>query len=101
MDWGAEHHSQGNLGRGLGLQENQGTHYWEGARGGGLDCHRNLFPCAYMDPQRAGRFWCRLQVVPLDLATGKWAPLVRATGSWEPLVWPEGSGGLNNAASLA
>ena len=65
-----------------------------------MDCHRNLFPCAYMDPQRAGHFWCRLQVVPLDLATGKWAPLVRATGSWEPLVWPEGSGGLNTMQHL-
>ena len=32
MDWGMEHHSGGNQGKGLGLQESQGTIVGEGKR---------------------------------------------------------------------
>ena len=30
-------------------------------RGGGVDYHRNVFPCAHTDSQRAGSLWNRLQ----------------------------------------
>ena len=33
------------------------------ARGGGVDCHKNLFPYAHTGSQRAGFLWQRLQVV--------------------------------------
>ena len=40
-EWRVECHSHGNLGGGLGWQENQGR-----MREGGADHHRYLFPCA-------------------------------------------------------
>ena len=59
------------------------------ARGGGADRHRNLFPCARMDFQRAGCLWLRLRV-----AGGK-RPLSGAMCGQAPLVWASGSGGLS------
>ena len=32
-------------------------------RGGGEDCHRNLFSCAHIGSQRLGHLWHRLLVV--------------------------------------
>ena len=32
------------------------------ARGGGVDCHRNIFPCTCKESQKAGYLWRMLQV---------------------------------------
>lgn len=37
------------------------------ARGGGVDCHRNLFPSKHADSERVGHLWCRLQVAKYHL----------------------------------
>ena len=74
--WGAECHSQGNLGGGLGLQEKQGAILGEGKRRR-EDHHRNLFPCALAGSQG---------VAPLAQVTGGKRSLAQSMGGQAPLV---------------
>ena len=66
------------------------------ARGGGVDCHKNLPARRCTGSQRAGHLWCKLWVTRSYLLglVGDWALLVQASGGRAPLVWAKGSGGL-------
>ena len=90
-----EHHSQGNLGGGLGPQEKQGaTVGWE--RGGGADHQRNKFSSmSGLLEGRASLAQAMGGETPLARAMGNRAPLVWAMVGQEPLRWAKGTTGLS------
>ena len=60
-------------------------------RRGGVDCHKNIIPCAHADSQRAVNLWHRLWVAG-HLLCG-----LRAIGrlhNMVPLAWSTGRVGL-------
>ena len=62
MGWGAEHHSQGNPGGGLGLQKKQGAIVGEGERQGvqtdiGISFPAHVWDLRGWDASRAGYRW--------------------------------------------
>ena len=90
---GSDDHRLGSItpqlwecGRKWALRRSKAPLLWR-ARGGGVDHHRNLFPCACTDFQETGYLWCRQWVVRHHLL-GIWETLafVWATGACEPLV---------------
>ena len=84
VPWAGE---QNTTARGsLGPQEKQGAIVGGGTRGGRVDHHRNVFPCAYIGSQRAGHLWLRLRVVRGHLL-GLWESrcLLGGLSAWAPV----------------